>query len=457
MSTRKPKKERLAAAEVASNSNPAVASLFKLVTKEIVKAETAYDLEEYEKYFKISKCVSTGIPSLNIHLCPNTSNTQWGVPCGRLTEIAGDEDSLKTTICHKIVGNCLADNGFALWIQTEGEFDAQYAYKNYQDSGITDDFKDLPLKVANAYTIKDIFGILLPFFDGLEQMEQEFLKQYPEKDFRDYIPPVVIVIDSIGATMASVDHENLDDRTAKGGWDHRTRPGASASELHSLFKFFVNRCARFGVAWVVTNHIRQKIGGYGSPRIQAHDSAIKYYASYRLDLSHQPRTGSKYYTQLTTDITKEGRAHAIGFPLRVKVVKGRGVVTGNREIEIPYYYNYGFDYYSSLIDTMAICGIMKDTGKVYRYEPIDKVLEDQLFQPYLDKVSSRKTPVKMTESEFKVMLQNDPDQTATMELLCYRFGPNLYGDTRFSDKQTKEQIVNNLITSLEEEIGEQDE
>jgi RecA/RadA recombinase len=436
--------KKSAAVEEVANSSLAARALFKIATSSLDKAGVTLDAEEYDEEFKVAKCISTGIPSLDLYLKPNHDNTQWGIPVGLVTTIAGDEASLKTTLCHRIAGSAMRDGGFGLWLQSEGEFDAQYAAKNWADVGFTpDQLSDAPIKVVNIYKIQDIFDALVKFFDKLEVVYREFVANFPNREFRDAFPPIFVIIDSIGGTMAASEHDSLEDQTAKGGWDNAVRPGASASELHRIFKFFTNKCSKYNVAWVNTNHIRNKIGGYGNPRMLAHETAIKYYSSIILDLDHCPVSKTPY-AFLYKSFTRKGRSFQKGFPLRVKVLKMRGQIVGDGEFSIPYYFNYGFDFYNSLVDALVICGIVQDTENIWKFAP-DKTIKQQVleapeFEPFRDKIYVKAdASTKFTKDEFIDLISSKDEYALNLLQLAYKVGPRILEDTRGANsKKTKD-------------------
>jgi RecA/RadA recombinase len=412
-------------------------TLHKLVSGDLVKKELAYDPGSYDDRFKVARCLSTGLLSLDLHLMPNRDRTQWGFPVGRISIIAGDESSLKTTICHRLAGLALAQGGFGLWVQTEGEFDAFYAMKNWSDVGFdVDDPKLAPMTLAPARSYRDIHIAMQSFFTRLELVEKEFIAEYPNKDFRDILPPIFVIIDSIGATIATTEHDKLEDQTAKGGWDNAVRPGAAASEIHRLFKHFVVPCNRYNVAWVCTNHMRTTIGGYGNPRVMAHESAVKYYSSLTLDLKPCPKSKTEY-SFLYDTVKQNSQDFTLGFPLGVKIDKIRGLHTGDGFVDIPYYYNHGFDTYASFVDGLIVAGIAKDVGKVWRFEPRQEVLDDPDFKPYLHLVSSRSNPVKFSQEEFTQLLIEDDEMSAILVGLCYKYGPMIVDDMRGHGKAKK--------------------
>lgn len=426
----KSKIDKQLAGTEAAQQIPQIKPLFNSVVKKMAKmsVNSAHSLEEYAEHFPIERCISTGLPLLDLNMFHNASMTEWGAACGRWIEIAGIQGIGKTHICHLLTASVHRLQGMVFWIQAEGEFDAECAISIYKNQGVDcDNLSDLNMSVSFARSVEDLFKISKSIIDNVREIKASY-ESSTKLSFRKNSPPILVVVDSLAALLATVDRNGIEEK----GWDSRSRMGGKSKEFHEYFQYVLNEFAELGIAGVGTNHLRANMDQYGPDTLHAHDSALKYYMSLRLSMDKHPKSGSKYYDMLTKAYTKNGRSMIAGYPVRFKNVKKRGVQVEDGIFEIPFYHGYGFDFLYSLCDAAITCGIVRLGAKsVHQFKPTRKeIAEDPSFLEIIEMLPNKDKTVYTNISLLREALASNDDLTVELLTLCYKYGPEPPPDKR---------------------------
>ena len=239
-----------------------------------------------------------------------------GIPRGRITEIYGPESSGKTTVCLHVVANAQKQGGTAAFIDAEHALDTDYAAK----LGV------------------DVEKLLVSQPDTGEQALEicEILVRSGAVD--------VIVIDSVAALVPKAEIE---------GEMGDSHVGLQARLMSQALRKLTGAIARSNCSVVFINQLREKIGVmFGNPETTTGGTALKFYASLRLDIR---RIGP----------VKE-KEDVIGSHVRVKVVKNK-VAPPFKQAEFDIMYAEGISHTSLLVDIGAESGIIEKSGAWYSY------------------------------------------------------------------------------------------
>jgi recombination protein RecA len=210
-------------------------------------------------------CIPTGSLALDSALGTG------GYPRGRIVEVYGPESSGKTTLCLHAIHQAQRAGGVAAFIDAEHAFDPTYA----QQIGV------------------DLKHLLLSQPDNGEQALEIAEMLTRSGSVR------LIVIDSVAALTPKAEIEG------EMGDSHM---GLQARLMSQALRKLTAVCHKTDTALMFINQLRQKIGVvFGSPETTPGGTALKFYASVRLDVR---RIG-----QVKND------AGAIGNRTRVRVVK----------------------------------------------------------------------------------------------------------------------------------------
>jgi len=240
-----------------------------------------------------------------------------GMPRGRVVEIFGPESSGKTTLALHLVAEAQKRGGICAFVDAEHALDINYA-------------KKLGVKVEDLLISQPDFG---------EQALEicDYLVKAAAVD--------VVVVDSVAALTpkAELDGEMGDSHMA-----------LQARLMSQALRKLTSSISRSRTMVVFINQTRQRIGiTYGSAETTTGGTALKFYASVRLDIR---RIGQ----------LKQG-ADVIGTRVRVKVVKNK-LAAPFRQAEFDIMYGEGISREGEIIDLGQALGVMEKIGAWYSYK-----------------------------------------------------------------------------------------
>jgi recombination protein RecA len=234
-----------------------------------------------------------------------------GYPRGRIVEIYGPESSGKTTLTLHAVAEAQRAGGVAAFIDAEHAFDLRY---------------------AKAIGI-DLSKLLVSQPDCGEQALDivEMLTRSATLD--------LIVVDSVAALVPRAEIE---------GDMGDSHMGLQARLMSQALRKLAGVTSKTNTSVIFINQLRQKIGvAYGSPETTPGGTALKFYASVRLDVR---RIGK----------VEAGEA-VVGNRTRVRVVKNK-VAPPFSEAEFDVRWGMGIDSAADLIETALKLGVIEKNG-----------------------------------------------------------------------------------------------
>lgn len=262
---------------------------------------------------KIEKPIlGTGIPQLDAIV------GNGGIVRGSILEVYGENGSGKTSLCLQIVAQAQKEGLKVLFIDQEQVLNAKYA----ESIGVKIDdwYIAQPASMEEAFSILESFAKTGQF--GL------------------------IIVDSLASLVPQAELDKTVEEQTMG-----IQP-----KLMSTFLRRINPVlSKTDTTVIFTNQLREKIGGYGNPSTTPGGKAIKFYASYRLEVK-------------IIDSIKGPGGVRVGNVLQVTAVKNKWEKPYAYD-EITLMFGEGVDKILGYIDIAEAYGLLVKKGAWYTASP----------------------------------------------------------------------------------------
>lgn len=241
-----------------------------------------------------------------------------GLPKGRIIEIYGPESSGKTTLALHAIAEVQKTGGVAAFVDAEHALDPSYS----------------------AALGVDINNLLIAQPDNGESA-LEIVDQLVRSSAVD-----IVVIDSVAALVPRAEIE---------GEMGDVQVGLQARLMSKALRKIAGNIGKSGSTVIFLNQLRQKIGvSYGSPEVTTGGTALKFYASVRLDIRR-------------IQTLKKGTEGEYGIRAKVKVAKNK-VAPPFRIAEFDIIFGSGISSIGCLLDLAEKTNIVTRKGAWYSYD-----------------------------------------------------------------------------------------
>lgn len=241
-----------------------------------------------------------------------------GLPKGRIIEIYGPESSGKTTLALHAIAEVQKSGGIAAFVDAEHALDPTYA----------------------AALGVDIDNLLVAQPDNGESA-LEIVDQLVRSAAVD-----IVVVDSVAALVPRAEIE---------GEMGDLQVGLQARLMSKALRKVAGNIGKSGATVIFLNQLRQKIGvSYGNPEVTTGGTALKFYASVRLDIRR-------------IQTLKKGSEGEYGIRAKVKVAKNK-VAPPFRIAEFDIIFGSGISRIGCLLDLAEKTNIVNRKGAWYSYD-----------------------------------------------------------------------------------------
>ncbi|GAB9474859.1 hypothetical protein Gpo141_00011975 [Globisporangium polare] len=298
-----------------------------------------------------------------------------GLPKGRVVEIYGPESSGKTTLALSCIAEAQKQGGVCAFIDAEHAIDAHYA-------------KALGVNIDELYISQPDSGE-----EALEIADTLIRSGAVE----------LVVVDSVAALVprAELEGEMGDQQIA-----------LQARLMSQALRKLTGSLSKSNCMIIFLNQIRQKVGIiFGSPEVTSGGTALRYYASVRLDIRRKAAI-------------KEGD-RIVGNEIVVKVAKNK-MASPFKLANFDMMFGKGIDRSSELLDLGVREGLLKRSGAWYT-------------------IVGREEPIGQGKAKAKVFLEENPEIAAEIEA---KLRQRLFN----ADDEALEDVVVDVSSASEDEL-----
>lgn len=281
----------------------------------------AWDLTKDDSPTVVKDFISTGSTLLD-YVASNREN--GGVPCGKLTEIQGEESSGKSLICAHIAANTQKKGGIVVYLDTENAANPDF-------------MKRIGVDLSSMIYVQP--GTIENAFESIESV----IKTLRAKSSTT---PVTIIWDSVGNTPPQAEIE--------GDYDPNSRMGLGAKAMAKGLRKITDLIGKEQITLVFTNPLKYAMGGspYADPFITPYGKAVPYHSSLRIRLTSSTKL-------------KSPSGEIYGIITNGRIIKTR-LGPGHRSTKFEIHFDYGIDDERSWFDLLHDAGmISKSDGWCY--------------------------------------------------------------------------------------------
>jgi recombination protein RecA len=288
--------------------------------------QVAYMLDGSEETpIDFTDFISTGSTMLDLAI---SNRPNGGIPVGRISVIDGLEGTGKSLVCAHIMANAIKRGGVGVFIDTENAYSKDF----FASVGIQPE----KMILVSENRLENVFEYITSIVETIR------VKEKADK-------LVVIVVDSIAATITSGENEST---FTKSGFNTE-----KSQVLSKGFRKITSMIGRNKVALVFTNQLRHNMNAFSySPDKWTSPGGVsaKYHATTYIRLT---RIGD-----LKDRVTNE----VIGTRVKALATKSKAGPS-KRVVEFDIYFQYGIDDNSSWLEAMVSANILKKNNAWYTY------------------------------------------------------------------------------------------
>ena len=260
--------------------------------------KVSWDLTKDDSPTHVTDYISTGSTILDYII---SNRRDGGVPCGKITELQGEESSGKSLVCAHIIANTQKKGGIAVYLDTENASNPDFMRRIGVDLE--------KLVYVQPGTIEKAFEII-------ESIIMTLRAKAPDQ-------PITILWDSVGNTPPQAEIE--------GSYDPQARMGLGAKAMAIGLRKTTGMIGRERITMVFTQPLtyRMDAGLYGDPLGTKYGKALPYHSSVRLRVSSSTKL-------------KDKSGEIYGLITNGRVIKSR-LGTSHRTCKFEIHFDHGID------------------------------------------------------------------------------------------------------------------
>lgn len=286
--------------------------------------KVTWDLTKDDSPTHVRDWISTGSTLLDYVV---SNRRDGGVPCGKITELQGEESSGKSLLCAHIIANTQKKGGIAVYLDTENASNPDF-------------MRRIGVDLEKLIYVQP--GTIEKAFEIIESVIKTLRAKAPTQ-------PVTILWDSVGNTPPQAEVE--------GTYDANARMGLGAKAMAIGLRKVTDLIGKEQITMVFTQPLKFAMGGngYGDPFITPYGKALPYHSSVRLRVSSSTKL-------------KDKSNNIYGIVTNGRVMKSR-LGTSHRTCKFEIHFDHGIDDEASWFLVLHEAGLINKPGNGWCYLP----------------------------------------------------------------------------------------
>lgn len=340
------------------------------------EGDVAWDLTKGDSPTHVREWLSTGSTLLDYMI---SNRRDGGIPCGKITEIQGEESSGKSLLCAHLIANVQKKGGIALYMDTENATNPDF-------------MRRIGVDLERLIYVQP--GTIEKAFEIIDSSILTIRAKAPNQ-------PLLMVWDSVGNTPPKAEIE--------GTYDAQSRMGLGAKAMALGLRKTTELFGREQITMVCTMPLTYKIGAsqYEDPFGTKYGKALPYHSSIRLRLSSSTKLKGK-----------DGELY--GLVTNGRIIKSR-LGTSHRTCKFEIHFDHGIDDEASWFLVLHEAGMI-DKSDGYCY--ISQLPSGRIWDKKGSVHEGKDRGVQFREAEFGKMCREDARVRAwaldTLEKLLVR-------------------------------------
>lgn len=318
----------------------------------------AWDLSKNDSPTHVTEWLSTGSTLLDYNI---SNRRDGGVPCGKITEIQGEESSGKSLICAHLIANMQRKGGIAVYLDAENAANPDF-------------MRRIGVDLEKLIYVQP--GTIEMAFEIIENVISTLRATAPNQS-------VLIIWDSVGNTPPKAEIE--------GSYDPNARMGLGAKAMAIGMRKLTETIGRERITLVCTQPLtyRMDAGLYGDPLGTKYGKALPYHSSVRLRVSSSTKL-------------KDKDNEIYGIVTNGRMIKSR-LGTSHRTCKFEIHFDFGIDDEASWFLVLHDAGLIaKDNGWCY----IDQLPSGRVWEKP-GAYHGKDRGVQFREAEFGSLVRKD--------------------------------------------------
>jgi recombination protein RecA len=345
-----------------------------------------FSLSSKENFFRVRRCLPTGLPALDV-ICARDINGVYGLPFGKQIELAGKQDSGKTSLALQIAAAAIDQGCDVLWIEKEDSLN-EYRVRIFSE-GLWSE-----MQVSAPDYLEQVLSLI--------KKSVLIVPRYIDKSYKPG-RGLVIIWDSVAATPTRL--ELKPPKKEQNEQEFQSSQIAEFARILSRYeRKITKRLAERDVMIIYINQLKDKIGQSWGDKLETYGgNALRFRCAIRMAIDYAGRIQAIVEEEPEDNdenedteydekkVNKRKRMKFSGINMNIRNKKNKILPPWGEVMGLEYSFKNGFNKNQSLLFALEEKGYASkrgtkyiiqnfDTEEVYTLKEFEKIMK---MRPYL--------------------------------------------------------------------------